>query len=158
MKKANVILLFLGVSFCSNYIVPLPYTKAEKHYMVKKNKGSQNTQNNNNQLDATAELNQMDPNTNQDSDDQLAQTVLNNFAGIVQSFIQIASNPQNPSVVGSSIAQMLSGLVNVAMEVFKKLPECDSDEQREEYLTILESTLKKGIRTLRLAKSLPTDL
>ena len=74
--------------------------------------------------------------------------MLSNFAHIVQNFFNIVQSPSNAHVVGSNIAQMLSGLVNVAIEAMKRLPNDVTEEERAEYLEQLEEALKKSVRSL----------
>ncbi len=120
-----------------------------------------------NTLDATAEINQLaKPVTNpvqpqchtqnnhsNQSHDNLEAAVLSNFAHIVQNFFNIVQSPGSVQVVGTNIAQMLSGLVNVAIEAMKRVPEDITQEERAKYLELLEDTLKKNIRSLTKFKN-----
>lgn len=85
-------------------------------------------------------------------DNALQETVLSNFAQMVQSFFNIVQNPNNGQVVGTSVAQMLSGLVNVALQIMKRLPTSLSLEEREEYLDQVDAALKTCVRSLAREK------
>ncbi len=51
---------------------------------------------------------------------EIVQHLLHNFAGIVGNFFNIVAAPNNPQVVGNSISNMLGGMINIAVEAFKR--------------------------------------
>lgn len=54
------------------------------------------------------------------SDDQMTGLVLHTFANIVGNFVNIVADPHNPDVVGPSVGNILTGIVNVATEALRK--------------------------------------
>jgi len=103
-------------------------------------------------IDATHEINTLDGQKQSNKNDHVEQLVLGSFASIVQNFFSIVQNPHDTAHVGANITQMLAGIVNVAVEVMKNLPEDCTPEERETYIKNIELTLKTNLRKFAHAK------
>lgn len=71
---------------------------------------------------------------------------------MVQNFFSIVQNPHDTAHVGANITQMLAGIVNVAVEIMKSLPENITLEERETFIKNIELTLKANLRNFSSAK------
>jgi len=108
--------------------------------------------------DATEEVNAMDNSIlpaiyNDDSKE--VQVLLNHFAGIVGNFFSIIQDPDNPQVVGTSIANMIGGMINIVVEAIKndQLSSNANQEEITRYVeTLLDNQLKKRFIRLVTAK------
>ncbi len=113
--------------------------------------------------DATDEVNAMDNSASPVTDNEDAketQILLNHFAGIVGNFLTMIQDPNNPQVVGQSLANMISSTINFAFEVIKN-DQLSSDANPEEITryveTWLDSQLKKRFIKLVTAKRIPIN-
>lgn len=91
-------------------------------------------------------------------DNESYQRILLTFSQMVTNFFKIATDPKNPQNVGLNLTQMLAGLVNIGMEIFRTNPlEPDNEiciELTEEDLAIIESIKEKFVQlTINLANT-----
>jgi len=76
---------------------------------------------------------------------EIVQHLLHNFAGIVGNFFNIVAAPNDPQVVGNSISNMLGGMINIAVEAFKRGDlKLDADQETIKQFT---QTLSKKLKT-----------
>jgi len=72
--------------------------------------------------DATEEINAMEnivlPINNRENAQEI-QVFLNHFAGVVGNFLNIIQDSDNPTVVDHSIANMISDIINITVEIIK---------------------------------------
>ena len=115
--------------------------------------------------DATDEVNAMDNSTlpvTNDEDSQETQVLLNHFAGIVGNFLTMIQDPNNPQVVESSLANIISSTINFAFEVIKNDQLSSNANQKEitRYVETLlddQPQLKKRLVKLVTAKRVPIN-
>lgn len=83
------------------------------------------------------------------SDEQMAEIALTQLASMIHSFIGLAKDPNNPSVVANTVGTLISGIATIVSEGFKaRVLKPNATEQ--EILTYLQTF---GAETrLRLAK------
>jgi len=93
--------------------------------------------------DATDEINAMDNSGlsviyNEDSKE--IQVLLNHFAGIIGNFFSIIQDPNNPRVVGPSLANIIGSTINFAFEIIKN-NQLSSNANQEEITRFVETLL-----------------
>lgn len=76
-----------------------------------------------------------------DDEDKETKRILTTFLSMLGNFAAILSDPKNPNVVGSQIAQILSGVLAIAMEAFNK-SKTDEQKQDLEHCLLDEEFLK----------------
>jgi hypothetical protein len=150
MKDVRIIIFLIVVCFfcpeiqtiskkCSTYSRKL-HAKKSHTKRESKVKNNQTSQSDNQDSDQ------------EDSDDKLTSTVVANFANMVQNFFQLVQDPNNLSNVGSTIAGIFSGIINIASEAMKKIPLAATEEERQKHINTVETALKTGLNMLRNMK------
>lgn len=56
----------------------------------------------------------------QTNEDQTTREIFTHFAGMIGNFANIVADPHNPNVLGSSIANLLAGMINIAVTATRK--------------------------------------
>jgi hypothetical protein len=76
--------------------------------------------------------------TQQDvQDDPNKQIIASNVANMIDNCANIIADPHNPHVVGSSVAHILSGIINIAVQLGKRTPLVADDMAYEHMCTSL---------------------
>ena len=130
----------------------------DKNTKSKKNDTHINTQ------DVTEEVNNMNtPQNNQSScehdadekEKEIIQHLLHNVANIAGNFFNIVAAPNDPQNVGNSIAGMLSGMINIAVQAFKSGElNLDADHDSiEQFTKNLSNKLKNEMSRLIAIKA-----
>lgn len=114
--------------------------------------------------DVTKEINNMNaPQNNQSSyehdadekEKEIIQHLLHNVANIAGNFFNIVAAPNDPQNVGNSIAGMLSGMINIAVQAFKSGElNLDADQDSiEQFTQNLSNKLKTEMSRLIAIKA-----
>ncbi len=69
-----------------------------------------------------------------EADEQETERILVTFLSMVGNFLNILKDPKNPCVVGTQMAQILTGLVAIGMEAFNKSIPLDDEKEFEKCL------------------------
>lgn len=62
-------------------------------------------------------------------DKESVNRILSTFALMLKNFFNIAKDPHDPTVLGPNLVEMATGLIAIAMEMFKKNPLIDEQMQ-----------------------------
>jgi hypothetical protein len=74
-------------------------------------------------------------------ENQKTQIILNTFAAIAGNFATIVVDPRNPHVVGPSVANMIAGIVNIAMIGTRAQKQAHRPSNHELIITIPDTTI-----------------
>ena len=107
-------------------------------------------------VDATQEVQELQKPLDKDEQEkQAVQAILSNFACVAGNFFNIVAAPNDPQNVGNSIAGMINGMINIAVEAFKNA-QLSLDADEETIRTFVEDLTKK-LET-KLAKVIVTKM
>lgn len=152
MKKIKDYTLLLSLLPCLFYSQALAIKIKPINVKLNHKDSNQQSSQIKNPTDATEELNQIAQQPkphNQNNDETSTTVVLSHFANMVQNFIQIVQNPHNPVNVGTNIAQMFAGIINVALEAIKKSPTGSTSDETKKYIEQLETAFRVKLSSLK---------